>query len=77
VIGRGATLGANATILCGVTIGEYAMIGAGAVVTQDVLAHAIVLGSPARRHGWRVVAARPSKASGCARGAAIATPPTA
>lgn len=51
-VGRGATVGANATILCGITIGDYAMIGAGAVVTADVAAHAIVIGSPARRIGW-------------------------
>lgn len=51
-VGRGATVGANATILCGVTIGRYAMIGAGAVVTRDVAAHAIMVGAPARRAGW-------------------------
>jgi len=49
---RGATIGANATIVCGVTIGEYAMIGAGAVVTHDVAPHAIVIGTPARAVGW-------------------------
>ena len=49
---RGATLGANATVITGVTIGEYAMIGAGAVVTRDVLPHAIVVGAPAHRIGW-------------------------
>lgn len=51
-VGRGASIGANATILCGVTIGDYAMVGAGAVVTQDIGAHAIVIGSPAVRIGW-------------------------
>ena len=51
-VGRGATIGANATILCGVTIGAYALVGAGAVVTRDVAAHAIVVGTPARRTGW-------------------------
>ena len=51
-VGRGATIGANATILCGVTIGEYAMVGAGAVVTRDVPAHALVVGAPALRVGW-------------------------
>jgi len=51
-LGRGATVGANATIVCGVAIGEYAMIGAGAVVTHEVAAHAIVVGTPARRIGW-------------------------
>lgn len=49
---RGATIGANATIVCGTTIGQYAMIGAGAVVTKDVPAHALVVGNPARRIGW-------------------------
>jgi UDP-2-acetamido-3-amino-2,3-dideoxy-glucuronate N-acetyltransferase len=51
-IGRGATIGANATIVCGVTIGAYAMIGAGAVVTEDIPPHALVVGAPARRVGW-------------------------
>jgi UDP-2-acetamido-3-amino-2,3-dideoxy-glucuronate N-acetyltransferase len=49
---RGATIGANATILPGVTIGSYAMIGAGSVVTRSVQQHAIVVGAPARRIGW-------------------------
>lgn len=52
MVRRGATLGANATILCGVTIGEHALIGAGTVVTHDVAAHAIVAGAPAKRIGW-------------------------
>ncbi len=52
VVGRGASLGANATIVCGVTIGAYAMIGAGAVVTHDVAPHALVVGTPARPRGW-------------------------
>jgi UDP-2-acetamido-3-amino-2,3-dideoxy-glucuronate N-acetyltransferase len=51
-VGRGATIGANATIVCGNQIGEYAMVGAGAVVTSDVPAHALVVGVPARRIGW-------------------------
>jgi UDP-2-acetamido-3-amino-2,3-dideoxy-glucuronate N-acetyltransferase len=51
-VGRGATIGANATILCGITIGEFAMIGAGAVVTRDVPAHALMVGTPAKRIGW-------------------------
>ncbi len=52
VIRRGATLGANATIVCGVTLGEYAFVGAGAVVTADVASYALVIGVPARRVGW-------------------------
>ena len=49
---KGATIGANATIICGNNIGEYAMIGAGAVVTKDVPAYALVIGNPARQKGW-------------------------
>ena len=49
---KGVSIGANATVMCGVTIGEYALVGAGAVVTRDVAPHAIVLGAPARRVGW-------------------------
>ena len=52
LVKRGATIGANATVICGVTLGEYAFIGAGAVVTQDVPAYALVYGNPARQHGW-------------------------
>ena len=52
VIRRGATLGANATIVCGITIGRYAFIGAGAVVTKDVPDYALVIGNPARQKGW-------------------------
>jgi len=51
-VARGATIGANATIVCGVSIGAYAMVAAGAVVTHDVPAHALVAGVPARRIGW-------------------------
>ncbi|MEX1027262.1 MAG: DapH/DapD/GlmU-related protein [Candidatus Paceibacterota bacterium] len=49
---RGASIGANATIICGITIGEHALIGAGAVVTKDVPPYALVFGNPARQHGW-------------------------
>ena len=52
LVKRGATLGANATIICGHTIGRYAFVGAGAVVTRDVPDYALVLGSPARIAGW-------------------------
>jgi len=52
LVRRGASLGANATILAGVTIGRYALIGAGAVIIEDVPDHAIVVGNPARRIGW-------------------------
>lgn len=52
LVRRGATLGANCTIRCGVTIGEHALVGAGAVVTRDVGAHAVMLGNPARQAGW-------------------------
>jgi UDP-2-acetamido-3-amino-2,3-dideoxy-glucuronate N-acetyltransferase len=52
LIKKGATIGANATILCGITINQFAFIGAGAVVTKDVAAYALVLGNPARQTGW-------------------------
>jgi UDP-2-acetamido-3-amino-2,3-dideoxy-glucuronate N-acetyltransferase len=52
LVKRGASLGANATIVCGATIGRYAFVGAGAVVTKDVPDHALVAGVPARRIGW-------------------------
>lgn len=52
LVRRGATIGANATILCGITIGRYALIGAGSVVTKDVPDHALVRGNPAKVTGW-------------------------
>lgn len=52
LVRQGATLGANATILCGLTIGRYGFVGAGAVVTKDVPDFALMHGNPARRHGW-------------------------
>lgn len=72
-VAQGASVGANATIVCGVTLGEWCAIGAGAVVTHDVLPHQLVLGNPARPSGWvckcgRVVsrdAARPPASLEC------------
>jgi UDP-2-acetamido-3-amino-2,3-dideoxy-glucuronate N-acetyltransferase len=52
LVQRGATIGANATVVCGVTIGRYAFVGAGAVVTRDVPPYALVTGVPARQAGW-------------------------
>src|SRR6476659_10704889 len=51
-VGRGATVGANATIICGNNIGEFAFVGAGAVVTKDVLSYALVVGNPSKQIGW-------------------------
>lgn len=52
VVKRGATLGANCTIVCGTTVGEHAFVGAGSVITRDVPAFALMVGVPARRIGW-------------------------
>lgn len=52
-VGKGATIGANATIICGVRIGNYGFIGAGSVVTNDIPPYAQVVGNPARLSGWR------------------------
>lgn len=73
---RGASIGANATIVCGVEIGSYATVGAGAVVTADVPAFALVLGNPARLYGWVCVCGHtlarrgeplPERCPGCRR----------
>jgi UDP-2-acetamido-3-amino-2,3-dideoxy-glucuronate N-acetyltransferase len=52
LVRRGASIGANATIVCGVTLGEYAFVGAGAVVTKDVRSYALMAGVPAKQIGW-------------------------
>ncbi len=56
---RGASIGANATVVCGCTIGEYAFIGAGAVITKDVPAYALVYGNPAKQSGWACYCGEP------------------
>jgi UDP-2-acetamido-3-amino-2,3-dideoxy-glucuronate N-acetyltransferase len=52
LVKKGASIGANATIICGHSIGEYALIGAGAVITKDVKPYALLVGNPARQIGW-------------------------
>ena len=52
IVEKGATIGANATVVCGIKIGKYSFIGAGAVVTRDVKPYALVVGNPARHKGW-------------------------
>ncbi|TZF86559.1 N-acetyltransferase (plasmid) [Pedobacter sp. BS3] len=52
VLQQGASIGANSTLICGITVGKYAMIGAGSVVTKDVPAFALMYGNPAKQHGW-------------------------
>lgn len=52
LVKKGASIGANATIVCGITLGEYAFIGAGAVVVKDVPAYALIVGNPGRQKGW-------------------------
>jgi UDP-2-acetamido-3-amino-2,3-dideoxy-glucuronate N-acetyltransferase len=65
LVQRGATLGANCTIVCGVKIGAYAFIGAGAVVNRDVPAYALMLGVPAKFCGWMCACGVRLKGSGC------------
>ncbi len=73
IVRKGATIGANATIICGVELGEHCFIGAGTVITKDVPAHALVVGNPARQIGWsclcgkRLVERRPITCEGCGR----------
>ena len=65
---EGVTVGANATILCGVRLGRRCLAGAGSVVTRDVPPHALVIGNPARQHGWVCYCGRPLEpAAGVAR----------
>ena len=52
LVKKGATIGANSTIVCGTTLGRYSFVGAGAVVTRNVPDHALVLGNPAKQIGW-------------------------
>ena len=52
LVRKGSSIGANATIICGITIGEYATVGSGSVVTKDVPSHALVAGNPAKQIGW-------------------------
>lgn len=59
IVKKGATLGANATILCGITIGEYALIGAGSVVTKNVPRHALICGNPGKLKGYVCECGRP------------------
>lgn len=73
LVRRGATIGANATIVCGVTLGEYAFIGAGAVVSKDVEAYALMVGVPARRIGWMCQCGERLPDSGTGRCAACGT----
>jgi UDP-2-acetamido-3-amino-2,3-dideoxy-glucuronate N-acetyltransferase len=74
-VGRGATIGANATVVCGVEVGEYALVGAGAVVTRGVAAHSVVTGIPARHVGWacRCGEVLPTKSTGRRRERACPT----
>jgi len=72
LVRRGASIGANATVVCGSTIGAYAFVGAGSVVTRDVPDYALVMGNPARRTGWmcrcgeKLPKARPGDTAACA-----------
>jgi len=70
LVGTGASIGANATIICGVTIGAHAVVGAGSVVTADVPGYAVVVGNPARRTGWACSCGTPldrTLSCGCGR----------
>ena len=73
---RGASLGAGVTVVCGVTIDEYAFVGAGSVVTRDVPRHALVVGNPAKRMGWACMCGqRLDEELGCSCGREFAPQP--
>jgi acetyltransferase-like isoleucine patch superfamily enzyme len=63
-VGKGASIGANATIICGVRLGDYCMVGAGSVVTKDVSSHELVYGNPARHMGWICFCGRKAEGGG-------------
>jgi len=73
LVKRGTSIGANATIVCGTTLGEYSFIGAGAVVTRDVQPYALMVGVPARRVGWMCQCGERLPDSGVGRCAACGT----
>ena len=73
LVKRGASIGANATIVCGTTLGEFAFIGAGAVVTKDVAPYALMAGVPARRIGWMCQCGERLSDAGAGRCAACGT----
>jgi UDP-2-acetamido-3-amino-2,3-dideoxy-glucuronate N-acetyltransferase len=64
LVKRGASIGANATVVCGTTIGEYAFVGAGSVVTKDVAPYALAYGNPARQRGWMCACGEKLQVSG-------------
>jgi UDP-2-acetamido-3-amino-2,3-dideoxy-glucuronate N-acetyltransferase len=73
LVKRGSSIGANATIVCGVTLGEYSFVAAGAVITKDVLPYALMVGVPARRMGWMCQCGERLPDSGVGRCAACGT----
>jgi UDP-2-acetamido-3-amino-2,3-dideoxy-glucuronate N-acetyltransferase len=73
LVRRGSSIGANATIVCGVTLGEYSFVAAGAVITKDVIPYALMVGVPARRAGWMCQCGERLNDSGVGRCAACGT----